>query len=205
MINQMSKSNQLQLDRACLYTFFSRLFTDHTTADDLGQYTAFLESVSGEYAVIGHGLQEVLDDWSKRDQASYKMKTEYARLFIMPGGIRPYESVYRGNEPLLMREPWLKVKKFYHRNGLVLEKPVHPEDHASVEFAFMAHMIKTGGDVMEQKTFFEEHIYQWLPQMLNELKEHQHACYFKEMAIYGLDFIEQEKKLFALINDEVKN
>lgn len=204
-IVKTSETKQLQLDRACLYTFFSRLFTDHTTAGDLGQYMSFLETVGGEYKSIGYGLQKVIKDWSERDSADNSLKTEYARLFIIAGGIRPYESVYLGNEPLLMREPWLQVKEFYRRGGVVLEKPAaHPEDHASVELSFMAHMIETGGDVMEQKTFFEEHIYQWLPQMLNELIEHQHACFFKEMATYGLNFIEQEKKLFALINDEVK-
>ncbi len=145
----------------------------------------------------------MLEQWPERENADQDIKTEYARLFIMPGGVRPYESVYLGNEPLLMREPWLQVKAFYRRNGLVLEKPAgHPEDHASVELAFMAHMSETGGNLQEQKLFFNEHIYRWLPQMLSDLKEHRHARFFKDMAACGLDFIEKENSMIASINDD---
>jgi TorA maturation chaperone TorD len=202
IINQMKAVNQLQLDRACLYTFFSRIFTDHTTIKDLDLYAELLGSVSGEYAEIGHGLQEIIDSWSSKDGADRAMKTEYARLFIIAGGVRPYESVYRGNEPLLMGEPWLEVKAFYRENGLVLEKPgLHPEDHAATELAFMAHLIECGDKVKEQKSFFEKHVYQWLRQVFCDLQCNEKACFFKEVAACGLSFIEQEKNLFASLDD----
>jgi len=195
----------LQLDRACLYTFFSRLFTDHTTGEDLSQYISFIESVKGEYKAIGQELQKVFIEWSEKDSADHALKTEYARLFIVAGGVRPYESVYLGSEPLLMREPWLQVKEFYRRNDLVLEKPAaHLEDHASVELAFMTHLIEAGDTAGEQKSFFEEHIYKWLPGMLKDLKDNQHACFFKEMALSALNFIEQENNLLASIDEQVK-
>ena len=105
----------------------------------------------------------------------------------------------------MMREPWLQVKEFYRRGGVVLEKPAaHPEDHASVELSFMAHLIQAGDTVAEQKSFFKEHVYRWLPVMLNDLKGNQHACFFNEMAVYALDFIEQENSLFKLLDEEVK-
>jgi len=203
VINQMSTTNQLQLDRACLYTFFSRLFTDQTRAEDLEQYAVFLASVSGEYAGIGRDLQDIIAKWAAKDDADRNMRTEYARLFIVAGGVRPYESVYRGSEKLLMGEPWLEVKSIYRENGLVLEKPdMHPEDHASVELSFMAHLIECGGKVEEQKLFFEDHIYQWLPQVFNDLQENEQACFFKDMALCGQNFMEQEKSLFASLDDE---
>lgn len=195
----------MQLDRACLYTLFSRLFTDHTTGEDLGQYISFIEPVKGEYKSIGQDLRKVLLEWSEKDSADRALKTEYARLFIVAGGVRPYESVYLGSEPLLMREPWLQVKEFYRRNGLVLEKPAgHPEDHASVELAFMAHLIEAGDTAGEQKSFFEEHIYKWLPGMLEALKDNQQASFFKEMALIALNFIELENNLFASVDEQVK-
>jgi len=203
VINQMSTTNQLQLDRACLYTFFSRLFTDQTRAEDLEQYADFLASVSGDYAGIGRDLQDVITGWAAKDNADRIMRTEYARLFIVAGGVRPYESIYRGSEKLLMGEPWLEVKSFYRENGLVLEKPdMHPEDHASVELAFMAYLIECGGKVEEQKSFFEKHIYQWLPQVFNDLQNNEQACFFKDMAACGQSFMEQEKSLFASLDDE---
>ena len=124
-------------------------------------------------------------------------------MFIVAGGVRPYESVYLGSEPLLMREPWLQVKEFYHRNGLVLEKPAaHPEDHASVELAFMVHLIEAGDTAAEQMSFFEAHINKWLPDMLKDLKDNQHACFFKEMALIALNFIEQENNLLVSVDDQ---
>lgn len=179
------------------------MFTDHTTGEDLGQYISFIASVKSEYEPIGQELRKVLIEWSEKDSADHALKTEYARLFIVAGGVRPYESVYLGSEPLLMREPWLQVKEFYHRNGLVLEKPAaHPEDHASVELAFMAHLIEAGDTAAEQKSFFMEHIYKWLPGMLNDLKDNQLACFFKEMALSALNFIEQENNLLASVDDQ---
>jgi TorA maturation chaperone TorD len=204
-IIKTSEIHQLQVDRAYLYTFLSRLFTDHTTVDDLSRYLSFLEAVSGEYKSIRDSFQCVLRNWSEKDSADHALKTEYARLFIVSGGVRPYESVYLGSEPLLMREPWLQVKEFYHRNGLILEKPaVHPEDHASVELAFMAHLIEAGDTAAKQKSFFENHIYQWLPVMLQDLKDNQHACFFKEVALYTLKFMEQENNLLASLDDQAK-
>ncbi len=203
VINQMSTTNQLQLDRACLYTFFSRLFADQTRVEDLEQYADFLTSVSGEYAGIGRDLQDIIARWAEKEDADRNMRTEYARLFIVAGGVRPYESVYRGSEKLLMGEPWLKVKAVYRENGLVLEKPdMHPEDHASVELAFMAHLIECGGKVAEQKSFFEKHLYQWLPQVFSDLHENEKSCFFKDMALCGQNFMEQEKSLFASLDDE---
>ena len=202
-IVKTSEINQRQLDRVCLYTFFSRLFTDHTTGEDLSQYISFIASVKGEYKPIGQDLQKILIEWSEKDSADHALKTEYARLFIVAGGVRPYESVYLGSEPLLMREPWLQVKEFYHRNGLVLEKPAaHPEDHASVELAFMAHLIEAGDTDYKQKSFFEDHIYKWLPGMLKDLKDNQHSCFFKEMAHSALNFIEQENNLLASVDGQ---
>lgn len=158
----------------------------------------------GEYGPIGQDLRKILLEWSEKDSADHALKTEYARIFIVAGGVRPYESVYLGSEPLLMREPWLQVKEFYHRNGLVLEKPAaHPEDHASVELAFMAHLIEAGDTAAEQKSFFIEHIYKWLPGMLNDLKDNQHADFFKEMACIALKFIEQENNLISSLDEEV--
>ena len=117
--------------------------------------------------------------------------------------MRPYESVYLGNEPLLMREPWLKVKEFYRRNGLVLEKPAaHPEDHASVELAFMAHLIETDDTAGEQKLFFEGHIYKWLPDMLRDLRDNKKADFFRRMALSALNFIEQENKLLSSLDKQ---
>lgn len=203
MIMEESKDLAIQTDRACLYTFFSRLFTDHTTAADLDHYISFLDSVRGDYLVLTRGLKDVLRQWSEKTAADHIMKTEYVRLFIMAGGIRPYESVYRGNEPLLMREPWLEVKEFYRRNGLVLENPgMHPEDHASVEFSFMAYLIENGGDLIEQREFFNKHLSTWLPQVCDDLNKHEHADFFKEMAVYATKFLDDETKFFLSIEKE---
>ncbi len=191
---------QVDHARVCLYTFFSRLFNDQTKAEDLAAYAAHLEPVTGPYAAVAQEITVILDKWSAMDDHDHKLRTEYARLLIMPAGVKPYESVYRSNEAILMREPWLEVKDFYRRSGLVLEKPApHPEDHVSVELAFMAYLLENNVDVTEQKIFFENHIVQWLPQLFKDLLEHGDAGFFAEMAACSLNFMELEKGCYAAI------
>ncbi len=202
MITRETILSQLEQERICLYTFFSRLFTDQTRFEDLALYSAHLEPVKGSLAGLAAEIRAVLEEWAGSANADLELRTEYARLMIMPNGVKPYESVYIGGEGLLMRESWLQVKEFYRRNGLVLDKPsLHPEDHAAVELAFMANLIESGADPEEQKLFFESHLGQWVPGLLKDIKKHCDARFYAEMASSGLEFLELEQSYYLTMPD----
>lgn len=200
MVEKSAVNNKQQCEegRACHYAILSRLFADQTTPVDMASYLEILESLTGEYGELAGAFSRELHKWLQKDNADHFLKTEYARLFIMPGGIRPYESVYRGDAPLLMRDPWLEVKRFYHRCGMKLENPARqPEDHASAELAFMVYLIETGGRKDEEEAFFRRHLVDWIPRMLEELKQNEQASFYKDAAVYGLSFMESERMYFG--------
>ncbi len=201
----ISADQQLDLtkqeERACLYAFFARLVNDQTRLADLTAYRAHLAHVTGEYTRVTERALKAIEDWSSTPEADQEIRTEYARLFIMPGGVQPVESVYLSEKPLLMGEPWQKVKQFYKQSGLVLEQPaLHPEDHAAVELSFMAYLVENGADINEQKHFFAEHISRWFYLLFDKIANHKAALFYKEMAACGALFIEMEESYLAEVS-----
>ncbi len=184
--------------RACQYDVLSRLFSDQSDSKDIEAYLGYLAPPSSEHDSAAAAFSRQLRLWLNSKEPDHLLRTEYARLFIMPGGIRPYESVYRGKVPLLMQEPWLEAKQFYRRCGLKLENPSrHPEDHISSELAFMLYLIEMGNRKAEEKAFFRQHIDCWVPQMLEDIKKHTHAHFFKDVANFGRAFLESEREYLS--------
>lgn len=204
VIKDNGDSHLAESMRACQYAVLSRFFFEQTTVTDILQYLhilAPLVETSKDEAMTT--LTRQLKSWVDLDGADHLLKTEYARLFIMPGGIRPYESVYRGEAPLLMQDPWLEVKRFYKECGLKLENPsIHPEDHVSSEFAFMVYLIETGGFENEEKSFYRRHLGCWAPRMLEDISQNRHARFFKDVADFGLSFLKEEHRFFGIAENE---
>jgi len=66
---------------------------------------------------------------------------EYAALFIVPGGIPPYESVRL--KGLVCQEPEWKVREVYKRCGLVVKEDLKIfSDHLGMELEFMGYLAK---------------------------------------------------------------
>lgn len=125
------------------------------------------------------------------------LRVEYAHLFLMPEGVKAYESVYRRNDGLMMQEPWEKVRAFYLKHGLKIEgDKSHPEDHASVELAFMAILIENEETEAVQKVFFDQHLSCWLPKLFSDIEKNPYANFYQMVAKYGEDFLRQEKTRF---------
>jgi putative dimethyl sulfoxide reductase chaperone len=188
--------------RAFLYAFLSAVFSDHLTSDkihmllhspDLGSLAGGLADLSFEEAgTINTYLQEIVTEWTNAgaDQ-ELEVQKEFARLFLLPEGVHPYESVYLGKKKLLMDKPWERVRAFYR--SLDLEKDpsqLHTEDHIAVELGFMASMAymsaeasgKTQKDLLAiENEFLLEHLGRWGPVLASDIrgKCHREQFYFK--------------------------
>jgi len=192
-------------ERAAFYFLLCRLFADQSISGDLDQYLELLSPYKDDSSGLAAAFSSKLTEWQKRDQLDHLLKTEYARVFILAGGVRPYESVYRGESKMLMQEPWVEVKKYYHQCGLKLDNPgLHPEDHASVEFAFMLYLLEQD-NVEAAKEFFMQHLYQWIPEMLRDLSAYPYARFYRNVAEFGLSFLEKECSIFSSGNIEALN
>ena len=171
------------------YALLSGLLADAVALEDLH---AVLQDESGVPVV--RPLQRKVEQWLDKSDHAMLVQQEYARLFLLPGGVKPYESIYRGSEPLLMQEPWVEVRDFYRLLGWRLERSTLPEDHVAVELSFMAHL-RCDGATTEAARFFQRHVVTWIPQLLEDIMSHRHADFYGSVADYGLAFLELEKKM----------
>lgn len=178
------------------YVLLSRLIADQLTRSDMEECLVFIGQDSSPDETIA-AFAGVVREWLTRNDEQ-ALKVEYGHVFVLPTGVKPYESVYLGERPLLHQEPWIEVKRFYRECGFKLGEPrMHPEDHLSVEFAFMAHLIETGGQKERQREFFTGHIEKWAPKFWKDLKDNAYSVFYEQVADYGLDFLEKEVSYFT--------
>lgn len=118
----------------------------------------------------------------RTNEAIERLKAEYTRLFIGPARLPapPWESVYRGEDRLLLQSSTLEVRALYRSQGaLPAHYPAVADDHVALELAFL-HLVSSraqealanGADVdypallslaasMDQ--IVNEHLLAWLP------------------------------------------
>ncbi len=179
--------------RAQNYFIISRWFASKTTRDDLDHYLKLIYEISPKKGELLFQFQELIKDWLDDCNVDLELPREYTRLFILPDGVKPYESVYRGEENRLMQDPWVEVKKFYKKRGWQVENSIYPEDHAAVELSFMGHLV-AAGEEEDAITFFRQHIINWVPDLMRDIINNQHANYYKKVAEYGLSYLQSEDK-----------
>ncbi len=149
-----------------------------------------------------------------RENEELKYRVEYAHLFLLPEGVHPYESVYRGKKKLLMDKPWEEVRNFYRRVGVKKDKEeLHPEDHISTELGFMSFLsyliLESLGEdkdvtplVELQVEFMENHLLQWVPQLKDNILENKHADIYKPVILLAYHFILYDlKKLKEIVTE----
>lgn len=193
----MEKTVHLTAQR---YLFFARWFSSKTTRENLEDYLVFIQEhfphQEGELLIK---FKEVIKEWLNREYIERELPREYTKLFHLPEGIKPYESVYRGEEMRLMLDPWVEVRKFYSERGWYMENSDYPEDHVAVELSFMAHLLASE-EWQDAQAFFLRHIINWMPHLMEDLIAHVHAYYYRTVADFCLSFLELQKKYYQESN-----
>lgn len=133
-----------------------------------------------------------------------ELAEEYAALFIVSGGLSPYESVRL--KGLLCQEPSTEVEEFYKRCGLVLKekwKKTFP-DHLGLELEFMGYLCdkeaEADGSANNswfdyQREFFESHLGRWCMEYLHDLQKCSFHPFYREIAKITRQFLESEEYL----------
>lgn len=81
----------------------------------------------------------------RTDKAVEHLRVKYTRLFIGPARLPapPWESVYRGEERLLLQSSTLEVRALYRSQGaLPARYPAVADDHVALELGFL-HLVST--------------------------------------------------------------
>lgn len=135
-----------------------------------------------------------------------ELSQEYAALFIVPGGIPPYESVRL--KDLLNQEPAWKTEEFYKRCGLIIKEGCKTfPDHLGMELEFMAYLSDKESAALKddnekaaiewgnlQKEFFSNHINKWVFGFLDDLDRFAFHPFYKEVARLTKGFLETERE-----------
>lgn len=179
--------------RAALFGLLARVFGARPTAEliEAMQRPEMRESleVFGVMPDAGFPAQPETDaDW---------LAQEYTRLFVGPGHIAAYESVYvpaDGEEPRLWGKATAEVANFFEEIGLKVAGAKAP-DHLSVEMQAMASLAlaearklededaKAAGKLREKQDLFcREHLLRWVPAVCADVERETASSFYRGMA-----------------------
>lgn len=124
----------------------------------------------------------------RTNEAIERLKAEYTRLFIGPARLPapPWESVYRGEDRLLLQSSTLEVRALYRSRGaLPAHYPAVADDHVALELAFLhlvsrraQELLANDADVdhsflsplaASMDRIVNEHLLAWLPRFSHAL------------------------------------
>lgn len=133
-----------------------------------------------------------------RPESLEALRQDHRRLFVGPRPLlaAPWESVHRSREGLVFDVQTLQVREFYRRFGLqspLLNK--EPDDHVALEASFVATLALRALDALEAgdsdgaeelvsgiRTFTDQHLQQWVPDLLDRVEEHADTHYHLGLA-----------------------
>lgn len=194
-------------NRAYLYRVFHIVFGAEPSKDELRllgspeTIEAFrhLEEQDPEaFSPVAADLLVSLGDEADDDAFAASMKSDFMRLFVVPGEtyVHPWESSYTGKEAMLFQESTLDVRHRYAEHGFVAVELGHfPEDHVSMMLDFLAYLsieaFEAFGDekddrvrviVSFQLDFVVAHLLNWMPDFCAKLNEHDHCGPYDQLA-----------------------
>ena len=125
-------------------------------------------------------------------------RCDYARVFLGAGTVckdpvSPYESVYTGEERLLMQEARDEMLTSLASEGLTIEDSFNmPEDHISFQFQYMARLLDQESKSWQEgrleeaaaaseksQRFFNDHLMNWVPTFCFEAKSIARTSFYR--------------------------
>ncbi len=142
------------------------------------------------------------------------MRRDYARLFVGPNRLLapPWESVYLSTEHLIFERQTLEVRQQYQRYGIETQHPnVEPDDHIGLELRFVAHLnglvlfaLEKDDSALQIEAlaalgrFLSEHLLQWSPEFLGQVKTSANTLYYRGVAQLTLGCLYHTNSVFSI-------
>lgn len=189
--------------RSHVYHLLANLYLKEITPEVL----TLLEDKELIDVLVGLGLElnQLLPD-TNQEKLLNELSEEYAALFIVSGGILPYESARL--KGLLCQEPTSEVEDFYRRCGLIVREDCHVlPDHLGMELEFMSYLARKESEAWKkgderaasrwfrhQREFFTNHITMWVFDFLVDLMSCTLHPFYREIGRLTQRFLETEKE-----------
>lgn len=220
----MEKLQELNKNRAGLYSFLSRIYRQEMDKELLENMKSSkpLNIDDAEMACACNKLRKILERGPINEEYVENLEADYASLFLGIGRypVHPYESVYLSEDRVIMGESRDDVLRMYFREGLQkVDSFKEPEDHIAVELEFMAFLCgqlqealsrgtkDTGQRLIEvQKDFFEKHLKSWVPEFCDDIVMHASQYdFYQAMANITKRYILLEETTLLQISEALKN
>lgn len=188
--------------RSNVYHLLSGLYLREVIPEFLKTLTGagILEAFDG----LGVDMRSIL---CAEDEGLIKeLAEEYAALFVVPGGLPPYESVRL--KGLLSQAPAWEVEEFYRKCGLVVREDLRfLPDHLGMELEFMGYLAGREAEALLkedqnsaaewrrfQYDFFHNHLEKWAFAFLQDIGRYAFHPFYKSIGALASRFLEEEKE-----------
>ncbi len=148
-----------------------------------------------------------------------ELEIEYTRLFVTAypsTPCPPYESFFRSQEKMLMREVAIEVKDLYSKFGVGLsEKFNEPPDHIATELEFMYFLSsketenRRKGLLKEVRVLIENecevlgsHLMNWFPTFKDCVKKHSRIPFYKNLVDFTHEFVSRDLSFIKFLLKE---
>ncbi len=207
----MEKS-EIAKGRSSVYKLLSHVFIKEVSPELLNTFRE--KEISDSLDELGVDIGECLKSDSDNKLLD-DLATEYAALFLTPGGLSPHESVKL--KGLLLQEPASEVLAFYKECGLEIPADYKGfPDQLGVELEFMGYLADEECKAWQednaekaqelealQARFLREHLSKWVVDFCKEVEEVAFHLFYKEMAGLTRTFMETEiEELIGITAEE---
>jgi TorA maturation chaperone TorD len=196
-------NSEIAESRSNVYRLLAVLYMKEVTPEVLEALKS--KQVAEAFEELCSDLWRFLHD-PEPEKVLNNLAEEYAALFIVPGGIPPYESVRLKGQ--LSQEPAWQVEEFYRKCGLVVRDDLRIlPDHFGMELEFMGylagreadesvkdHQAEASGWRGFQSEFFRDHIEKWAFGFLRDLERYAFHPFYRGLGSLTLRFLEEEKE-----------
>jgi TorA maturation chaperone TorD len=139
------------------------------------------------------------------DEVLERLAVEYSAIFIQPGSLPPYESVFKKGRHLA--EPADQVEIIYQLNGFDYRSqwPSLFPDHLGLELNFVASLLDSQINALKKgltddarrldevrAEFMKKHVCQWGPQYLEKVAETTGDPFYNPFVNFARAFLESE-------------
>lgn len=198
----------LMEERAIAYEFLSAVFYSEVTEEFLGK-------LSGSEAFKRGTMASYVDFLRSADikDAAQDLRCEFARLFLgmCANPIAAYESVFLSPNQCMMQDERDEVLAEYRKHGFaVVDDFKLPEDHASIEFSFMAALSRQTAVAAEsedleqaealidaQRSFLHGHLNKWIPLLAERVLNESRSDFYRGVAEMARDMLAEDTELLS--------
>ena len=209
------------------YTFLSQMLFKELNEEAIAALAAseWPQDTGNERLDHGYYLLRRYFAFSNASERRRQLAVEYARIFLAAGVFQskkstavPYESVFVGEERLVMGEARDAVVRWFAEDGFAVDPDLHePEDHIAFELEYLATMSTRAASLLEendaeafvgnlrrQVRFIDEHLLNWVAQLRGCAADFAKTTFYIGMLEVAEGALQQSRALLVAIGTQAQ-